>query len=548
MDKSATQPKFFAARSPVVFLGIACLFPIGATILDVLRHGLPFSSANIFAVQTAQPLHWVIDAFPLLVLFLTQMLTRTKQFSAASRTAGSGETNTTKLTQAVTELKADLAKQRRTEETLRASEEFYRNLVENANDGIATISLDGTLTSVNRGFELMLGRMREEIVGKHYSTILSISSLGLIEDRIRRFQAGEKLPSLCELELLHHNGSAIRVEARTRAIADKSGAAIGFQGVYRDISKRTAISSLAESDPASRAASRTNAQPSSSGGLGASSVSPKTAVPPWSQSPQHLETNTETHYPAGYSPLSRSTFATSTPRGPQDGESRVTGSPLLTSSAAISSSSFSVADSPTTQTLEVQSAPSASPQFRFTDAASTVSGPSGATASFSEPLAFSLGASPFTATADRHKKEDRQAKVVPFPTTSAQGAHTPPKLGSADSQQMLNLNEALDRVDGDRELLREMAGVFLDEYPLLLVTMQDALSHGNAQTLTYAVHTLKGSVANFAATNAFEAALKLEKIGRQGNLTQAKTALAELEAELARLAPLLTTLKMEAAA
>ncbi len=124
----------------------------------------------------------------------------------------------------------------------------------------------------------------------------------------------------------------------------------------------------------------------------------------------------------------------------------------------------------------------------------------------------------------------------------------PPQLGSPASQHMLNLDEALNRVDGDRELLREMAGVFLDEYPLLLVTMQDALSHGNAQTLTYAVHTLKGSVANFAASNAFEAALKLEKIGRQGNLTQAKSALAELEAELARLAPLLTTLKMEAAA
>jgi hypothetical protein len=48
---------------------------------------------------------------------------------------------------------------------------------------------------------------------------------------------------------------------------------------------------------------------------------------------------------------------------------------------------------------------------------------------------------------------------------------------------MLNLDEALNRVDGDRELLSEMAGVFLDEYPLLLVTMQDALSHGNAQLL-----------------------------------------------------------------
>lgn len=539
MDKSVAQSKISTNRSTIVFLGIAFLFPIGATVLDVLRHGLPFSGASILAVQTTQPLHWLIDIVPLLVVLFTQMSTRLKPPTTTARATGQGETSTVKLTQAVIELKADLAKLRRSEETLRASEEFYRNLVENANDGIATISLDGTLTSVNRGFERMLGRLREEMVGKHYSAILSIASLSVTEDRIRRFQAGEKLASLCELELLHHNGNAIRVEVRTRAITDKSGTAIGFQGVYRDISKRTAMDN---------GTSRSNVL-STTASVSSSVASVETTIPPWSQSPSYPESNTDSHYPAGYSPLSQNI---PTPSMPSPLHSFANSSqsdllPNLGTSGALSS--FATAESSSTPTpiLEAQSAPSASPQFRV---ANVTAEPAGATptTSLPEQSAFSVSASQFTEAAAQQRKEERQAKVVPFPATPAQGFPTPLQLGSPGVQQIFNLDEALTRVDGDRELLREMATVFLDEYPLLLVTMQDALSHGNAQTLTFAVHTLKGSVANFAATNAFEAALKLEKIGRQGNLTQAKTALAELEAELARLAPLLTALKMEAAA
>jgi PAS domain S-box-containing protein len=536
MDKSAAQAKITADRSTVVFLAVACLFPIGATFLDLLRHGLPFSGASILAVQTTQPLHWLIDAVPLLVLVLTQMSARMKQPSTTARTGGQGENSTTKLTQTVTELKADLAKLRRSEETLRASEEFYRNLVENTNDGIATISLDGTLTSVNRGFERMLGRLREEIVGKHYSAILSVASLSVTEDRIRRFQAGEKLPSLSELELLHHNGNTIRVEVRTRAITDKSGTAIGFQGVYRDVAKRAAMHSGTSSSSAL-----------SSADVSSSSASAEAAMPPWSQLPSASKSTPESHYPTGYSPLSRNT--PTSPASLQQHDVVSLGSSEALSNVGISGlpSSFHTPEPYASPTLETQSAPSAAPQFRFANAPAEAAGASPVTSS-SEQSSFSASASPFTLAADRQKKDERQAKVVPFPAVAAQPLPTPPQLGSPGAQPIFNLDEALDRVDGDRELLREMATVFLDEYPLLLVTMQDALSHGNAQTLTFAVHTLKGSVANFAATNAFEAALKLEKIGRQGNLTQAKTALAELEAELARLAPLLTALKMEAAA
>ena len=541
MDKSSVQAKFSANHTTGLCLVVGCGLPIGATVIDLLRHGLPFSIASVLAVHTTQPLHWVIDSIPFVLFVFVQLLTRTQR-STAARTNSTGESpnsNISKLTQTVTDLKAELTKQRRTEETLRASEEFYRTLVENTNDGLATISLDGTITSVNRGFELMLGRSRENIVGKHYSTILSISSLALIEDRIRRFQAGEKLSSLFEFELLHQQGTTILVEARVRAITDKSGVPIGFQGVYRDTTKRSA---LKPKNTASHVSLQTVETPMASGAITGSA---EAATLPWMRSSSHVETKGPDHFPAGYSPLSQNASPSDVPS-----LSHFNTSHALTSSAHETSTFES-----STHTSAVLSSESSaalfgnntSPtQFSFahppTDPAVAQSLPPHSTAAI-------LPSQPSPAL-DRHRKDDRQGKVVPFPTAQMPGSSPmfPPQLGSPASQQMLNLDEALNRVDGDRELLREMAGVFLEEYPLLLVTMQDALSHGNAQTLTYAVHTLKGSVANFAATNAFEAALRLEKIGRQGNLVQAKSALAELEAELARLAPLLTTLKMEAAA
>src|SRR5262249_47775356 len=58
---------------------------------------------------------------------------------------------------------ADVSERQRIEEELRASEERYRALFENANDAIVTFTLDGIVTSVNRGLEVTLGWSREEL-------------------------------------------------------------------------------------------------------------------------------------------------------------------------------------------------------------------------------------------------------------------------------------------------------------------------------------------------------------------------------------------------
>jgi HPt (histidine-containing phosphotransfer) domain-containing protein len=55
-------------------------------------------------------------------------------------------------------------------------------------------------------------------------------------------------------------------------------------------------------------------------------------------------------------------------------------------------------------------------------------------------------------------------------------------------------------------------------------------------------HTLKGEVGNFGARAAFQAALKVEMLGRSGNLEGIEPAWAALEAEVQRLLPALTAL------
>jgi two-component system sensor histidine kinase/response regulator len=93
-----------------------------------------------------------------------------------------------------------------------------------------------------------------------------------------------------------------------------------------------------------------------------------------------------------------------------------------------------------------------------------------------------------------------------------------------------DLEAALQSVDGDRELLVEMAELFLQDSARLVEEVGQAIRDGNASALHRSAHTLKGSVANFVAEEARETALQLELMGRSGNLAGAParyTALAE---------------------
>jgi two-component system, sensor histidine kinase and response regulator len=96
---------------------------------------------------------------------------------------------------------------------------------------------------------------------------------------------------------------------------------------------------------------------------------------------------------------------------------------------------------------------------------------------------------------------------------------------------------ALSRVGGDFELLREVVGLFLEDYPRALEKIRNALAANDASGVEHNAHSLKGSVSTFGAKEVFEAALALEKLGRSGNLSGAQDGLTTLENALRRLRP-----------
>ena len=99
--------------------------------------------------------------------------------------------------------------------------------------------------------------------------------------------------------------------------------------------------------------------------------------------------------------------------------------------------------------------------------------------------------------------------------------------------------ELFERFEGDTDLLREVIGLFLRDCPIRLGDMCAAIEREDSQALMRAAHSVKGSAGNFAAASVVEAALRLELMGRQGDLREAKKAYEALEAELARLIPAL---------
>ncbi len=96
-------------------------------------------------------------------------------------------------------------------------------------------------------------------------------------------------------------------------------------------------------------------------------------------------------------------------------------------------------------------------------------------------------------------------------------------------------NVALARVEGDRELLRKMVGLFGKQAPKLLGEIRAAGTSRDGRALERAAHKLRGSVGNFGAAKAFASAGRLESMAREGDFADTAIVGEELERDVARL-------------
>jgi HPt (histidine-containing phosphotransfer) domain-containing protein len=107
---------------------------------------------------------------------------------------------------------------------------------------------------------------------------------------------------------------------------------------------------------------------------------------------------------------------------------------------------------------------------------------------------------------------------------------------------VFDMDEALARVDHDRETFDMMLDLFVEHGPKDLAEAKAALDVQNSVGVARSSHRLKGAVLQFCAPAALDACKALEDTAKAGNLAQAEALYATLERELLRL---LNALRLE---
>jgi len=107
-----------------------------------------------------------------------------------------------------------------------------------------------------------------------------------------------------------------------------------------------------------------------------------------------------------------------------------------------------------------------------------------------------------------------------------------PEIPVIDPQAIENLR-ALNPGDND-EFLREIAGIFLEDTPLRIAELDQALAAGDASKFTRAAHSIKGSSANLGAMALRLVAEKLEHQSRTQGIAHVAQQVGDVKHEFAR--------------
>jgi PAS domain S-box-containing protein len=131
----------------------------------------------------------------------------------------------------------DITERKRIERSLQTSEAKYRNLVENAGAGVATVDTTGKLTYVNHALSMMVGYLEEELLGKPFTTFLHPEDLSNL---LGLFQSNIQEPGRTrhiEFRLIHKNGEVVYCTS-TPTVMGEQGEIQGMSAIIHNITDR----------------------------------------------------------------------------------------------------------------------------------------------------------------------------------------------------------------------------------------------------------------------------------------------------------------------
>jgi PAS domain S-box-containing protein/putative nucleotidyltransferase with HDIG domain len=130
------------------------------------------------------------------------------------------------------------SKRKQAEEALRQSEEKYRTILENINDGYYEVDLNGNFTFFNDSMCRILGYPQEEMTGMNNRQFTDIENAKkLFKTFSEVYRTGESAKEF-GWQIIRKDGTKRYIEVSVSLQKNSSGKTMGFRGIARDITER----------------------------------------------------------------------------------------------------------------------------------------------------------------------------------------------------------------------------------------------------------------------------------------------------------------------
>jgi len=132
----------------------------------------------------------------------------------------------------------DITERKRTEIALQESEEKYRNILENIEEGYYEVDLAGNFIFFNDAMCRIRGYSREELMGMNNREYMDpVTAKKVFEAYSRVYTTGRAIKGY-EWETIRKDGTKGHVEVSAALMKNPEGKPIGFRGIVRDVSER----------------------------------------------------------------------------------------------------------------------------------------------------------------------------------------------------------------------------------------------------------------------------------------------------------------------
>jgi PAS domain S-box-containing protein len=132
----------------------------------------------------------------------------------------------------------DITDRKRVEEVLRESEEKYRAIIENMQEGYHEVDIKGNFTFFNESMRKIIGYEREELLGMNNRQYADEENTRKVYQRYNQvYRTGEPVKNF-EWQIIRKDGDRRDIEVSISLTRDAEGHPIGFRGIVRDNTER----------------------------------------------------------------------------------------------------------------------------------------------------------------------------------------------------------------------------------------------------------------------------------------------------------------------